>query len=203
MHHQRQLNTSPRRHALFSSRSIDQVKGSQLAASWDLATRRMPPTVPAACTANKKRAAAATAPGAKKKSKKRRCTPITTVPNFGGRRCGADGPTSVKSWAAWDCDPYDKSGRAPTQKHGYGRTFPWHFDMMEKAYVLEGSATLTPDDVALHGAPITISAKDMVSFPKGWRGTWEVHSFLRKKYAFFDGSGIRVDESDDEEEEEE
>ena len=84
---------------------------------------------------------------------------ITTVPNFGGRRCGADGPASVQSWAPWDCDPEDRSGRTPTQKHGYGRSFPWNFDMLEKAYVLTGSATLTADDPALHGAAITIGPK--------------------------------------------
>ena len=39
--------------------------------------------------------------------------------------------------------------------------------MLEKAYVLEGSATLTPDDAAAHGGAITINAKDMVTFPKG------------------------------------
>ena len=146
--------------------------------------------------------ATSAAPAAKKakKAPKQRCTPISAVPNFGGRRCGADGPTSVQSWAPWDCDPEDASGRAPTQKHGYGKTFPWHFDMLEKAYILVGSATLTADDEAAHGPPITIKAKDMVTFPKGWRGTWVVHSLLRKRYAFFDGSGIRVDESDDDEE---
>jgi len=138
-----------------------------------------------------------------KKAKKSKCTPITVVPNFGGRRCAAEGPSSVQSWGVWDCDPEDASGRAPTQKHGYGKEFPWLFDMLEKAYVLEGSATLTADDEAAHGPPVTIHPKDMVTFPKGWRGRWKVHSFLRKRYAFFDGKGIRVDEDEDEEEEEE
>ena len=54
-----------------------------------------------------------------------------------------------------------------------------------------------------HGPPVTINPKDMVTFPKGWRGRWKVHSFLRKRYAFFDGKGIRVDEDEEEEEEEE
>jgi uncharacterized cupin superfamily protein len=134
-----------------------------------------------------------------KKPKKARCTPITVVPNFAGRRCAPEGPTSVESWGLWDCDPEDASGRAPTQKHGYGREFPWHFDMLEKAYVLEGSATLTADDAVAHGPPVTIHPKAMVTFPKGWRGRWVVHSFLRKRYAFFDAKGIRVDESEEEE----
>ena len=38
--------------------------------------------------------------------------------------------------------------------------------MLEKAYVLEGSATLTADDETAHGPPVTINTKDMVTFPK-------------------------------------
>mmetsp|Transcript_22255 Transcript_22255/g.57016 ORF Transcript_22255/g.57016 Transcript_22255/m.57016 type:complete len:195 (+) Transcript_22255:150-734(+) len=122
--------------------------------------------------------------------------PITVVHNFGGRRCTGI-PVSVQDWGLWDCDP-TKTG-APTQKHAFGKEFPWVFDKEEKAYVLEGEATLTPDDPALHGAAVRIVPKDMVTFPKGWRGRWEVHSFLRKHYAFFDGKGLRVDEASDSE----
>jgi len=123
---------------------------------------------------------------------------ITVVPNFGGRRCAAEGPLSVKSWSMWDCDPEGDGNRAPSQKHSYGRSFPWHFDVLEKAYVVEGSATLTADDPLLHGEPVTINPRDMVSFPKGWRGRWEVHSFLSKRYAFFDHRGIQIDEEEEE-----
>jgi len=122
---------------------------------------------------------------------------IRVVPNFGGRRCSAEGPSSVKSWGMWDCDPEADGDHAPSQRHGYGRSFPWHFDVAEKAYVVEGSATLTADDPSLHGEPVTIKALDMVTFPKGWCGRWEVHSFLRKRYAFFDHQGIRIDEEED------
>jgi hypothetical protein len=70
----------------------------------------------------------------------------------------------------------------------------------EKAYIIEGTATLTADDEAKHGTPVSIGPKDMVTFPKGWTGRWDVDSFLQKKYAFFDSKGLRVDEdeSDDE-----
>ena len=50
---------------------------------------------------------------------------------------------------------------------------------------------MTPDDEVKHGPPITINPKDMVTFPKGWSGKWTVHSFLAKRYAFFDSKGIR------------
>ena len=108
---------------------------------------------------------------------KGRCTPISVVPNFGGRRCASEGPSSVQDWGKLDCDPNDRSGRTPTQKHGYGREFPWHFDMLEKAYVLEGSATLTADDPEAHGAPVTIQPKDMVTFPKV-SALLTIHSYL-------------------------
>ena len=76
--------------------------------------------------------------------------------------------------------------------------------MLEKAYVLEGEATLTADNPALHGAePVRIGPGDMVTFPKGWKGRWEVHSFVRKRYAFFDAKGLQVDEIEEEEGEEE
>ena len=124
---------------------------------------------------------------------------IRLVPNFGGRRNPPPAmPPSVRTWGAWDCDP-TQSGRQPTQHHAYGATFPWVFDMEEKAYVLQGTATLTADDPEKHGAPVTIAPGDMVTFPKGWRGTWTVHSFLRKVYAFFDREGLRVDEDEEEE----
>mmetsp|Transcript_25715 Transcript_25715/g.80136 ORF Transcript_25715/g.80136 Transcript_25715/m.80136 type:complete len:113 (+) Transcript_25715:373-711(+) len=68
--------------------------------------------------------------------------------------------------------------------------------MEEKAYVIEGTATLTADDEALHGPPVTITAKDMVTFPKGWTGRWDVDCYLKKRYAFFDADGLRVDEDE-------
>ena len=33
--------------------------------------------------------------------------------------------------------------------------------MLEKAYILEGSATLTPDDADKHGEPVTVNPGDM------------------------------------------
>lgn len=81
--------------------------------------------------------------------------PITAVKNFGGRRL-AEGevPSSVKDWALWCCDPTIE-GKKPTRGFAYGKEFPWHFDKEEKAFVLEGEATLTPDDPALHGRTST------------------------------------------------
>lgn len=127
--------------------------------------------------------------------------PITVVKNFGGRRL-ADGavPSSVEDWGRWECDP-TVEGRKPTRGFAWGREFPWHFDVEEKAFVVSGEATLTPDDPDAHGAAVRIGPRDMVTFPRGWRGRWEVHSKLVKVYAFFDGKGLRVDEASDDEDE--
>jgi hypothetical protein len=87
---------------------------------------------------------------------------ITVVHRFGGRRCPPPAiPPSVKTWGEWDCDP-TKTG-TPRLKHAYGAEFPWTFDLEEKAYILEGSATMTADDAEKHGDPVEIAAGDMVS----------------------------------------
>jgi len=119
---------------------------------------------------------------APKKGKKRE---IAVVHNFGGRRATGV-PVSCRDWGLWDCDPTVED-REPTQGHGYGKEFPWVFDMEEKAYgnvdpaspstisfltpflveVLEGEATLTADDPDLHGDPVRIVAKDMVAMSPG------------------------------------
>lgn len=129
--------------------------------------------------------------------------PITVVKNFGGRRLAeGETPSAIKDWSVWCCDP-TVANKQPTRGFAYGSSFPWHFDKEEKAFVLEGEATLTPDDPALHGEPVRIAPRDMVTFPRGWRGRWDIHSYIRKRYAFFDGKGLRVDEASDDEEEEE
>jgi uncharacterized cupin superfamily protein len=106
-----------------------------------------------------------------------------------------------QTWGRWDCDP-SQPGRKSTSKHSYGASFPWTFDVQEKAYILEGSATLTPTNPSV-GSPVDIVAKDMVTFPKGWTGNWTIHSFISKRYAFFDAKGLQIDEDLDEDEEEE
>jgi hypothetical protein len=64
----------------------------------------------------------------------------------------------------------------------YGATFDWHFDQIEKAYILEGSATLTADDPDIFGPPVTIEPRDMVRLPPprvlagdGLKNPWGQH----------------------------
>ena len=42
----------------------------------------------------------------------------------------------------------------------------------------------------------------MVTFPKGWKGSFKIHSFLQKRVAFFDSKGLRLDEDTTDEEKE-
>ena len=53
--------------------------------------------------------------------------------------------------------------------------------MTEKAYVLEGEFTVTPQG----GEKVTIKAGDYVEFPKGLKSQWEVVKQLKKHYKHF------------------
>ena len=129
--------------------------------------------------------------------------PITVVRNFGGKRLAENAvPTSCVDWSKWECDPSPKfAGRKPTRGFAWGAAFPWHFDKEEKAFVVQGSATLIPDDTAAHGGAVIIGPRDMVTFPRGWKGQWQVDEKIVKYYAFFDGKGLRVDEASDDDDE--
>ena len=59
-------------------------------------------------------------------------------------------------------------------------TFPWTYDEQEVCYVLEGEVIVTPDD----GAPVSIAAGDLVTFPAGMSCVWEVRQAVRKHYRF-------------------
>lgn len=52
----------------------------------------------------------------------------------------------------------------------------------ESMHILSGEARFTPDD----GAPITLKAGDVVFFPTGTVGDWDIRSTLRKMYVVFD-----------------
>jgi len=58
--------------------------------------------------------------------------------------------------------------------------FPWTYAKTEVCYLVEGSATVTPDE----GDPVTLEAGDLVTFAKGLSCRWEVHSPIEKHYRF-------------------
>ena len=57
----------------------------------------------------------------------------------------------------------------------------WVQEENEFIYLLSGSLTVTPDG----GKPATFGAGDSAMFPRGWRGTWDLHETVRKVYAIF------------------
>jgi uncharacterized protein len=57
----------------------------------------------------------------------------------------------------------------------------WVQEENEFIYILSGSLTVTPDG----GKPVTFGAGDSAMFPRGWRGTWDLHETVRKVYAIF------------------
>lgn len=68
------------------------------------------------------------------------------------------------SWPTWTCGV---------------STFPWHYDMEETCYILEGRVTV---ETAAEKAEI--GPGDLVTFPVGLDCTWRVHEPIRKVYHF-------------------
>jgi len=57
--------------------------------------------------------------------------------------------------------------------------FPWDFTTTETAFILEGECEMTPEDGS---EKTTFKAGDLVVFPLGWKGSWEVKKTLKKHY---------------------
>ncbi len=56
-------------------------------------------------------------------------------------------------------------------------TFPWEFVTTEIALIVEGECVMTPED---GGQSTTFKAGDLVVFPNGYKGTWEVKNDTRR-----------------------
>ena len=66
--------------------------------------------------------------------------------------------------------------------------FPWEFVTTETALILEGECEITPTD----GSPsTTFKAGDLVVFPLGYKGTWEVKKTLKKRYKHSGGQIVK------------
>jgi uncharacterized cupin superfamily protein len=59
-------------------------------------------------------------------------------------------------------------------------TFPWHYDMQEVCYFLEGDVIVTPDG----GEPVTMGKGDLVTFATGLSCQWEIRQPVKKHYSF-------------------
>lgn len=67
-------------------------------------------------------------------------------------------------------------------------TFPWAFVTTEIALIEEGECVMTPED---GGSPTTFKAGDLVVFPNGYKGTWEVKKALKKRFKHKDGNFVK------------
>ncbi len=66
--------------------------------------------------------------------------------------------------------------------------FPWKFITTEYAYILEGECVMTPED----GSPeVTFKAGDLVIFPNGFKGTWEVKKPFKKHFKHANGNVVK------------
>lgn len=66
--------------------------------------------------------------------------------------------------------------------------FPWEFVTTETAYILEGECEMTPED----GSPVvSFKAGDLVVFPLGFKGTWEVKKPLKKHFKHNGGNLVK------------
>lgn len=57
----------------------------------------------------------------------------------------------------------------------------WVLAKHEVITVVAGSMTVTPEG----GTAKEVSSGDVAVFPRGWKGTWEIHETLRKVYTIF------------------
>jgi uncharacterized cupin superfamily protein len=57
----------------------------------------------------------------------------------------------------------------------------WELDTNEFVHIIGGSMTVTADG----GEAVTLKPGDTMMFPRGWKGTWEIHETLRKLYVIF------------------
>jgi uncharacterized protein len=80
-----------------------------------------------------------------------------------GKTLWADGDQEV---GIWECTP------GPSR---------WTLETHEAVHILSGRMTVTPDG----GEPTAIGPGDSAVFPRGWRGTWQIHETIRKFYVIF------------------
>lgn len=80
-------------------------------------------------------------------------------------------------------DEYKKDAKKWTKWDSKNRkSFPYKYAAEERVLILEGSATLTPDDGS---DPVTIEAGNAVTFHKGFKCKWKITKRMKKQYAVF------------------
>ena len=67
-------------------------------------------------------------------------------------------------------------------------SFSWEFVTTETALIIEGECEMTPED---GGPSTTFKAGDLVVFPVGYKGNWEVKKALKKSYKHNNGNFVK------------
>ena len=70
---------------------------------------------------------------------------------------------NVFSWPIWEKEESE---------------FPWHYDVEETCYFLEGDVVVMPEN----GGPVAMGKGDLVTFPAGMSCTWTIKKAVRKHY---------------------
>ena len=92
-----------------------------------------------------------------------------------------DIPMQVHGLTLWSASPDGEDGPSTGIWQCTAGPSYWVQEENEFIYILSGSLTVTPDG----GKPATFGAGDCAMFPRGWRGTWDLHETVRKVYAVF------------------
>jgi hypothetical protein len=58
--------------------------------------------------------------------------------------------------------------------------FDWHYDTMERCYLLEGSVVVETES----GQKVSFGKGDFVTFPAGLSCVWEIKKPVKKHYSF-------------------
>ena len=90
-------------------------------------------------------------------------------------------PMQVHGLELWSATPDGEDGPSTGIWQCTAGPSYWVQEENEFIYILSGSLTVTPDG----GKPATFGAGDCAMFPRGWRGTWDLHETVRKVYAVF------------------
>jgi uncharacterized cupin superfamily protein len=94
-----------------------------------------------------------------------------------GQRPGADSGDPQISWTAFDAPQDVKVGVWEAEPGGWPIV---NRPDTETCFIVSGRATITDDDT---GEKREISAGDVIVFPTGWSGRWDVTETIRKVYS--------------------
>lgn len=104
----------------------------------------------------------------------------------------AAGVSEAFKQQAHDWPEWDSTEEPPSMNNKFHFTYEGDHHS-ERAFVLKGHATLTPDDGS---PPVDLKAGDAVYLNFGFACTWEVHEPMTTKYGYFGPDGKEIETTD-------